>query len=173
MLPALKGVSQLVLMWASTPEAVRNCNSAMSSRSATALDNCGWISTISEIGEPSDQVDIVDREVDDHADVRHPRRERPDAGDGDRQDVLILHRAFDQLHRRIETLDMADHKRHAGTAGGRDDGVTLLDRRSDRLLDHNVHPARNALQREVMMKMRWGRDGNRVDAGLQQSIDVV
>ena len=37
-----------VLMWASTPEAVRNCNSAMSSRSATALDNCGWISTISE-----------------------------------------------------------------------------------------------------------------------------
>src|ERR1700691_3359763 len=115
MLRALKGVSQLVLMWASTPE----------------------------------------------------------AGNGDRQDVLILDRAFDRLHRRIETLDMADHERHTGTAGGRDDGVPLLGRRSDRLLDHDVHAARNALQREVVMKMRWGSDGNRVDAGLQQSIDVL
>ena len=48
MVRALNGVSQLVLMCASTPEAVRNCSSAMSSRSATALEVCGWISTISE-----------------------------------------------------------------------------------------------------------------------------
>src|SRR6266478_1834498 len=45
---ALKGVSQLVLMCASTPEAVRNCNSAISSRSATALESCGCTSTISD-----------------------------------------------------------------------------------------------------------------------------
>src|ERR1051325_2280502 len=45
---ALNGVSQLVLMWASTPEAVRNCSSAMSSRSATALDSCGCTSTMSD-----------------------------------------------------------------------------------------------------------------------------
>ncbi len=37
---ALKGVSQLVLIWASTPEAVRNWSSAMSSRSAMALEVC-------------------------------------------------------------------------------------------------------------------------------------
>src|SRR3984893_13749807 len=47
-LRALNGVSQLVLIWASTPDAVRNCNSAMSSRSATALESCGCTSTISD-----------------------------------------------------------------------------------------------------------------------------
>ena len=45
---ALNGVIQLVLMCASTPEAVRNCNSAMSSRSAIALESCGCTSTMSE-----------------------------------------------------------------------------------------------------------------------------
>src|SRR5262249_62197105 len=47
-LRALNGVSQLVLIWASTPELVRNCNSAMSSRSATAFDSCGCTSAMSE-----------------------------------------------------------------------------------------------------------------------------
>src|SRR2546430_531340 len=47
-LRALNGVSQLVLIWASTPEAVRNCNSAMSSRSAMALESCGCTSTMSD-----------------------------------------------------------------------------------------------------------------------------
>src|SRR3984893_14581256 len=45
---ALNGVSQLVLMCASTPEAVRNCRSAMSSRAARAFVSCGCTSTISE-----------------------------------------------------------------------------------------------------------------------------
>src|SRR5438046_10226084 len=47
-LRALNGVNQLVLMWASTPEAVRNCRSAMSSRSATAFESCGCTSAMSE-----------------------------------------------------------------------------------------------------------------------------
>src|SRR5712691_571174 len=47
-LRALKGVIQLVLIWASTPDSVRNCRSAMSSRSAMALASCGCTSTISE-----------------------------------------------------------------------------------------------------------------------------
>src|ERR1700750_357644 len=47
-LRALNGVSQLVLIWASTPEAVRNCKSAISSRSATALESCGCTSTMSD-----------------------------------------------------------------------------------------------------------------------------
>jgi hypothetical protein len=32
-------------------------------------------------GEPADQVDIVHGEIDDDADIGHPRRKRPDAGD--------------------------------------------------------------------------------------------
>jgi hypothetical protein len=47
-LRALNGVSQFVLMWASTPEVVRNCSRAMSSRSATAFESCGCTSAISE-----------------------------------------------------------------------------------------------------------------------------
>src|SRR5215510_3919856 len=45
---ALNGVSQLVLICASTPEVVRNWSSAMSSRSATALAVSGCTSTMSE-----------------------------------------------------------------------------------------------------------------------------
>ena len=41
------------------------------------------------IGEPADQVDIVHGEIDDHADIRHARRERADAGDGDRENILV------------------------------------------------------------------------------------
>ena len=126
MLRALNGVSQLVLMWASTPEAVRNCNSAMSSRSATALDVCGWISTISRIGEPADQVDIVHGKIDDDADIRHARRKRSDAGDGDRENILVLIACL-RTHRRIEALDMAGHQRDAGAARRGDDGVAFLD----------------------------------------------
>ncbi len=40
------------------------------------------------IGEPADEVDVVHGEIDDHADIRHARRKRPDAGDRDRQNVL-------------------------------------------------------------------------------------
>ena len=71
------------------------------------------------IGEPADQVDVVHGEIDDHADIRHARRERADAGDGDREDILALDRVLDRLHRRIEALDMADHQRHAGALARR------------------------------------------------------
>ena len=96
------------------------------------------------IGEPADQIDVVHGEIDDDADIRHARRKRSDAGDGDRENVLILDRALDRLHRRIEALDMADHQRDAGAARRRDNGAALLDRRGDRLLDHNVDAARGA-----------------------------
>ena len=88
-LRALNGVSQLVLICASTPEAVRNCSRAMSSRSAMALRELRLHLDDLGIGEPADQVDVVHREIDDHADIRHARRERSDPGDGDRQDVLV------------------------------------------------------------------------------------
>jgi hypothetical protein len=84
-LRALNGVSQLVLMWLSAPGSVRNCSSAMSSRSATALESCGCTSTISE---PADQVDVVRGKIDHHADIRHPRRKQTDARDRDGENVL-------------------------------------------------------------------------------------
>ena len=62
------------------------------------------------IGEPADQIDVVHGKVDHHADIRHPRRERTDAGDGDRKDVLARDRLLDGGDRRIEALDMADHQ---------------------------------------------------------------
>src|SRR5499427_1370805 len=58
------------------------------------------------LGEPADQVDVVHREIDHHADVRHARRERAHPGDGDREDVLVAQRLLDRLHGGIETLDV-------------------------------------------------------------------
>ena len=88
------------------------------------------------------------------------------------EDVLVLDRPLDQLHRRIEALDMTDHERHAGAAGGRDNGVTLLDRRSDRLFHHDVDAATDAFECQIVVKVRGGRDGDRIDAGAEQSVDV-
>ncbi len=99
-LRALNGVSQLVLIWASTPEAVRNCSSAMSSRSATALGKLRLHLDDVGFGEPADQVDIVHGEIDDDADIRHARRERPDAGDADRKNILARDRLLDRGDRR-------------------------------------------------------------------------
>ena len=171
-LRALNGVSQLVLMCASTPEAVRNCSSAMSSRSATALDELRLHLDDLGIGEPADQVDVVHGEIDHHADIRHARRERADAGDGDRQDILVADRLLDRLDRRIEPLDVADHQRDAGAPRGRDDGASLLDRRGDRLLDQHVHAALDAGEREIPMQMGGRSDGHGIDAGGQQRLDV-
>src|ERR1700683_464388 len=130
MLRALNGVSQFVLMCASTPEAVRNCSSAISSRSATALDNCGWISTISEsVNQRMRSMSCTARSMTTPTfDMRggngptrgtrvergQQRRERAGAGDGDRDGVLVLDRPLDRLDRGIEALDMADHERDAG-----------------------------------------------------------
>ena len=68
---------------------------------------------------------------------------------------------------------MADHQRHPGAARGRNDGVTLFHSRRDRLLDHDMDAARNALQSEVMMQMRRGRDRHRIDAGPEQIVDIA
>jgi hypothetical protein len=124
------------------------------------------------IGEPADQIDIMHGEVDDHADIRHARRERADAGDGDRQDVLVAQRFLDGFHRRIEALDMTDHQRDASLPRRRDDGAPLLDRRSDRLFHQDVDAARDAGQGDVVMQMGGRRDGDGVDAEREQPFDI-
>ena len=124
------------------------------------------------IGEPADQIDVVHREVDHHADIRHARRERTDAGDGDRQNVLVADGVLDRFHRRIEALDMADHQRDAGRARGGDDLPPLLDRRGDRLFHHDVNAAGDAGQRDRVMQMGGRGDGDRIDAEIEQFLDV-
>ncbi len=102
-------------------------------------------------------------EVDDHADIRHPRRKRPDAGDRDRKNIFARYRLLDGGDRRIETLDMADHQRHPGAAGGGDDVPPFFHRGRDRLLDHDVDVLRDAGERDLVVKMGWRCDGDGID----------
>ena len=120
------------------------------------------------IGEPADQVDVVHGEIDHHTDIGHARWERADAGNGDREDVLILDRALDRLNRRIEALDVADHQRHAGATGRGDDGAPFLDRRRNRFLHHHVNAARNTVECDVVVQMSGCGDRHRLDAAAEQ-----
>ena len=140
----------------------------MSSRSATRarqlrlnLDDLGF-------GEPADQIDVVHGEIDHHADIRHARRKRTDAGDGDRQDIFARIASLIASTVGIETLDMADHQGDAGMARRGNDVAALLHRRRDRLLDQNVHAALDAGKREVLMQVGGRRNGDSIDARCEQ-----
>src|SRR6202030_3134884 len=95
--------------------------------------------------EPADEVDVVHGEIDDDADIRHARRERADAGDRDRKDILVRDRLLDRLYRRVEALDMADHELHALAAGGGDDLAALFHGGRDRLFDQEVDARLDAI----------------------------
>ena len=125
------------------------------------------------IREPADEIDVMHGEIDDDADIRHARRERPDPGDGDGENVLVLDRPLDRLDRRIETLDMTDHQRDARAARRGDDGAALLDRRGDRLFDQHVQTARGAVDRDVAMQVRGCGDGDGVEPVADQGVGVV
>ena len=172
MVRALNGVSQLVLMCA---EHARG-GAELQERDVLALGHRARQLRLDfddlRIGEPADQVDVMHGKIDDDADIRHARRKRADPGDGDRENVLILDRALDRLDRGIETLDMADHQRHPGAAGGGDDGAALLDRRRDRLLDQDVKAAGDAGQRDIVMQMGRRGDGHRIDAAADQRFQI-
>ena len=124
------------------------------------------------IGEPADQVDVVHGKIDDDADIRHARRERSDPGDGDGENILALDRALDRLDRRIEALDMADHQGDAGAARRGDDLAAFLDGGGDRLLDQDMDAARGAVDGDVAMQVGRRRDGDGIDAALDQAVEV-
>jgi len=119
----------------------------MSSRSAIAFDSCGCTSAISESVKPTDKIDVVHGEVDDHAHIGHARRERSDPGNGDGENVLVADRVFDSLDRRVEPLDMADHQGDAGVPCRGDDGATFFHRGRDRFLDQHMHALLDAAER--------------------------
>ena len=123
------------------------------------------------LGEPADQVDVVHGEIDDDADIGHPRRERPDPGDRDGENVLARQRLLDGGDGRIEALDMPDHQRDAGTARGGDDLASLRDAGGDRLLDQDVDLARDAGERDLVMQMRGCGDGDGIDALGEQLVE--
>jgi hypothetical protein len=115
----------------------------------------------------------VHREIDDDTDIGHTRRKRADPRDGDRQDILLADRIFNRRDRRIEAFDMADHQGDVGAARRRDDGVAFLDRRGDRLLHHHMHAALDRGHCQLDVQVGRCRNGQRVDAGRQQSLDVT
>ncbi len=110
-------------------------------------------------------------EIDNHAHIRHTRREWTDASNGDRQDVLVADRFLDRLDGRIEALDMADHEDDAGQPRGGNDRAALVYRRCDRLLDQNMRAALDADQRKFPMQVGRGRDRHRIDPFGQQRLD--
>jgi len=114
----------------------------------------------------------VHGQVDHHADIRHPRRERPDPRDRDRQNVLARDRLLDRGHCRIEAFDMTDHQRHAGTGGGGDDLLPFLHGRCDRLFDQDVNVVRDTGQRDLVVQMRRCGDGDGIDAFRDQFIEA-
>ena len=144
----------------------------MSSRSATALEVCGWISTIGSVNQRM-KIDVVHAEIDHHADIRHARRKRSDPGDGDREDVLILDRPLDRLHRWVEALDMSHHERDASVVSRRYNVAAFLDRRGDRLLHQNMDALGDALERDVMMQMGRRRDDDRIGPLAEQCVDIL
>ena len=90
----------------------------------------------------------------------------------DRKNILARYRLLDRGDRRVEALDMADHQRHAGAARGGDDLPPLLDRGCDRLFDQDMDVARDAGERDLVMKMGRRRDGHGIDAFGEQFVEI-
>ena len=116
-----------------------------------------------------DEVEIVDHEVERHADVRRTERKRcePMHFEEDRLHFARLQR----IDRGVETLDMADLQLRPPALRRRDQLVSFLQRDGDRLL----HKARNALFEEwngdVAVKRRRHRNAHKVD-GAAERVDV-
>ena len=170
-LRALNGVSQLVLMCASTPEAVRNCSSAMSSRSATALESCGCTSTMSDsVNQRIRSISCTARSMTTPTfDMR--------GGNGPTRVIAMerisspaiacLMAATAGLKRSTwPTISVTPARR-----GGGDDIAALLDRGGDRLFDQDVNVTRDAGQRDFVMQMGRRGDGDRVDTFGEQFIE--
>ena len=92
------------------------------------------------VRQVTDDVDVMHRQVDDHPDLAHARREGADAGDLDRDDVLAFDGALDRLDRRIEPLDLTDHQHPAVGLRRIDHPLGVDDGGGDRLFDQHMDP---------------------------------
>src|SRR5215510_10702594 len=87
------------------------------------------------VGEPADQVYIVNGEIDYDADIRHARWERPDTSDSNRENIFTADRLLDRLDSGIEALDVADHQGYTSPACSTDNFASFFNRRGNRLFD--------------------------------------
>ena len=171
-LRALNGVSQLVLMCASTPEAVRNCSSAMSSRSATALESCGCTSMMSEsVNQRIRSISCTARSITTPTfDMR--------GGNGPTRVIAIERISSSRIASLIASTAGLKRstwptiKRHAGAARRGDNFAPLFDRRGDRLFHHDVDAARDAGKRDIAMQMGRRGNGDGVDVAIEQVADI-
>ena len=172
-LRALNGVSQLVLMWASTPEAVRNCSSAMSSRSATALESCGCTSTMSDsVNQRIRSMSCTARSMTTPTfDMR--------GGNGPTRVMAIDRMSSSRIASLIAST--VGLKRSTwptisvtpALPGRGDDRAPLLHRGRDRLFDQHMHAALDAGERQFLMQMGRRRDGDGIDAVREQLVDAA
>ena len=114
-------------------------------------------------------VDVVRREVDRHADVADARRERtgtPARDRVDRREPATLEEQPAELeHRRVEPFDVADLQRHAAALRGVDERGGVLGRRREWLFDERGHAAFERRQRERQVRRRRRGDDDRVEVG--------
>ncbi len=108
----------------------------------------------------ADDVDVVDRQVDDHPDLAHARREGADAGDLDGDDLVAVDGALDRLDRRVEALDMADHQHALIRLGRVDHRLSIGHRSRDRLLDQHMNAGVQQGHAQLgVIAVRRGDDG--------------
>ena len=163
-LRALNGVSQLVLMCASTPEAVRNCRSAMSSRSATALESCGCTSTISEsVNQRIRSMSCTARSITTPTfDMR--------GGNGPTRVMAIDRMSSPRIASLIAStvgLKRSTWPTISVTPAWRAAAMILRPSATDggdRLFDQDMHATLDAVEREFLMQVRRRRDGDGIDA---------
>ena len=128
------------------------------------------------LGDPGGEVDVVGREVLDHADVGDPRRERALAARDDLVDVaeVAVRRvgARSLLQRRVVALDVTDGADQAARPRTPRRAGRRPRRRGERLLDHRVHPRRGERETDRLVEGGGGGDHAVVDAGRDELVDV-
>ena len=121
-------------------------------------------------GQVADDVDVMHRQIDDHADLAHARREGADAGDLDGDDLVVGDGALDRVHGRVEAFDLAHHQDAVVGLGGVYHPLGVGHGGGDRLLDQDVDALFQQGDADFGMEsVGRGHDGcvqARVDKGL-------
>ena len=122
--------------------------------------------------EPADEVEVVRREVLDHADVADAVRVGADALGRDQEDLpeLACPDAAAQLQqRRVEALDVPHRRAHAAARAGLGDRAGLVRARGERLLDQQVDTGGGQLARDRQVLLGGhGHDGEVERPGRQE-----
>jgi hypothetical protein len=122
-------------------------------------------------GQPAHEINIVDRQVDDDADLRHAWRERSDPGDVHRDEALGCERLLEGDGGRIEALHVPDHEHRAGRLGGIDDGPGAADIAGDGFFHQHRAPGLDAPQRHFCVEVGRHGDADGLHPGFQEGVE--